>query len=147
MPAPEVADPAGLEPVMSLTAKVVYFKVVKAGNGVSYGHLWKPGLDTRVVTVPVGYGDGYPRALTNKSELLIRGRRVPVVGAVCMDQLMADLGPAGEAYNGDTVTLIGAEGGERIAVEELAGRAGTISYEILTGLNARIPRRYAGGAS
>ena len=148
-PAPGVEDPLGLEPVLSLKTKVVYFKVVKAGNGVSYGHLWKPEHDTRVVTLPVGYGDGYPRALSNKAEVLIRGRRVPVVGAICMDQLMVDIG-AGEAYNGDEAVLIGtqvAEDGtsETILVEELAARAGTFAYEILVGLNARIPRKYLGG--
>jgi alanine racemase len=145
-PAPGVADPLGLEPVMSLATKVVYFKVVRAGSGVSYGHLWHAPRDTRVVTLPVGYGDGYPRALGNKAEVLVRGRRFPQVGAVCMDQLMVDIG-AGEAYNGDEAVLVGAQGAERITVEELAARAGTIAYEILTGLNARIPRRYVGAES
>jgi alanine racemase len=147
-PAPGVEDPLGLEPVLSLATKVVYFKVVKAGHGVSYGHLWKPEADTRVVTLPVGYGDGYPRALSNKAEVLIRGRRVPVVGAICMDQLMVNVG-TGEAYNGDEAVLIGTQGGpggatETITVEELASKAGTIAYEILVGLNARIPRKYVG---
>jgi alanine racemase len=121
---------------------VVYFKVVKAGHGVSYGHLWKPAHDTRVVTLPVGYGDGYQRALSNKAEVLIRGSRKPQVGAICMDQMMIDLGPNGEAYNGDDAVLVGEQGTERITVEELAAKAGTIAYEILTGMNARIPRRY-----
>lgn len=144
-PAPGLADACdrlGLEPVMTLATKVAYFKVVKAGGGVSYGHLWRAPRDTRVVTLPVGYGDGYPRALSNRAEVLIRGRRHPQVGAVCMDQMMIDLGPDGEAYNGDEAVLVGEQGGERITVDELAQRAGTISYEILTGLNARIPRRY-----
>ncbi len=147
-PAPGMAaslDAPGLEPVMTLATKVVYFKVVKAGNGVSYGHLWRAPHDTRVVTLPVGYGDGYPRALSNRAEVLLSGRRRPQVGAVCMDQMMVDLGPGGEAYNGDEAVLIGEQGGERITVAELAERAGTISYEILTGLNARIPRRYVEG--
>ena len=141
MPDPEMGNALGLEPVMSLTTKVVYFKVVKAGNGISYGHLWKPDSDVRIITVPVGYGDGYPRTLTNKSEVLIRGHRFPVVGAICMDQFMVNIG-MGEAYNGDEVVLIGNQGKENITVEELAARAGTISYEILVGLNARIPRHY-----
>jgi alanine racemase len=146
-PAPGLAgacDAIGLEPVMALATKVVYFKVVKAGGGVSYGHLWRAPCDTRVVTLPVGYGDGYPRALSNRAEVLIRGARHPQVGAVCMDQMMVDLGPGGEAYNGDEAVLIGDQSGERVTVGELAERAGTIPYEILTGLNARIPRRYVG---
>lgn len=141
-PAPDLDDPLGLQPVMSLATKVVYFKVVKTGHGVSYGHLWKPERDTRVVTLPVGYGDGYQRALSNKAEVLIRGARKPQVGAICMDQMMIDLGSNGEAYNGDEAVLIGEQGAERITVEELAAKAGTIAYEILTGMNARIPRRY-----
>lgn len=149
-PGPVVGDPLGLEPVMGLSTKVVYFKVVRAGGGVSYGHTWHAPRDTRVATLPVGYGDGYPRALGNKAEVIVRGRRVPQVGTICMDQMMVDIG-AGEAYNGDEAVLIGApgdgSGGERITVEELAARAGTISYEILTGLNARIPRRYVGGGT
>jgi len=143
-PAPGVDDPLGLLPVMSLATKVVYFKVVKEGHGVSYGHLWKPGRDTRVVTLPVGYGDGYQRALSNKAAVLIRGARKPQVGAICMDQMMIDLGPSGEAYNGDEAVLVGEQGAERITVEELAAKAGTIAYEILTGMNARIPRKYVG---
>jgi alanine racemase len=150
-PAPGLAgacEAIGLEPVMTLATKVAYFKVVKAGAGVSYGHLWRAPCDTRVVTLPVGYGDGYLRALSNRAEVLIRGTRHPQVGAVCMDQMMVDLGPGGEAYNGDAAVLIGEQGGEhgveRITVGELAERAGTIPYEILTGLNARIPRKYVG---
>ena len=142
-------DPASqrtipLKPAMSLASQVVYFKVVKAGNTVSYGGTWAPTQDTRVVTVPIGYGDGYPRALSSRAQVLIRGRRYPIVGRICMDQFMVDIGQD-SAWNEDEVVLIGRQGDETLAVEELAGQAGTIPYEVLTRLNERIPREYRGG--
>ena len=115
--------------------RVVYFKVVKPSNPVSYGSTWTPETMTRVVTLPVGYGDGYPRALGNRGEVLIRGVRRPLVGRVCMDQVMASLGPDGTAYNGDEVVLLGAQGDERISVELLAEWAGTIPHDVLAGIN------------
>lgn len=141
-------DPASrrtveLKPAMSLASQVVYFKVVKAGNTVSYGATWTAPRDTRVVTVPIGYGDGYPRALSSRAQVVIRGRRYPIVGRVCMDQFMVDIGQD-SAWNEDEVVLIGRQGDEAISAEELAGLAGTIPYEILTGLNDRIPREYRG---
>jgi len=128
-------------PALRWTSAVVFFKVVEAGAGVSYGHLWRAPRRTRLATVPVGYGDGYPRGMTGKAEVLIRGRRCPVVGAICMDQLMVDLGPEGTAYNGDEVVLVGRQGDEAIRVEDLAAWQGTIPYEILTGISERVPRR------
>ncbi|WP_240099396.1 alanine racemase [Thermomonas flagellata] len=136
-------DPA-LRPALSLRSRVVYFKVVRAGRSVSYGATWTAPTDTRVITVPLGYGDGYPRALSNRGQVLVRGVRRPVVGRICMDQFMVDLGPDGTAYNEDEVVLIGRQGTQAITVEELAAQAGTIPYEILTGLNERIPRSYLG---
>lgn len=143
-------DPAAhrtieLQPVMALASQVVYFKVVKAGNTVSYGGTWAPQDDTRVVTVPIGYGDGYPRALSSNAQVLIHGRRYPVVGRICMDQFMVDIGHD-SAWNEDEVVLIGRQGDEAISAEELARLAGTIPYEVLTRLNDRIPREYRGGA-
>lgn len=134
-----------LRPVMSLKSEVVYFKVVKAGSGISYGHTWRAETDTRVVTIPIGYGDGYPRALSNTGRVLIRGLSYPIVGRVCMDQIMVNIG-LGEAYNGDEVVLIGQQGPSSITVEELAERAGMIPYELLTALNLRVPRRYHRGS-
>ena len=134
-----------LRPVMSLVSQVVYFKVVPAGNPVSYGATWAPDADTRVITVPMGYGDGFPRALSSSGEVLVRGQRRPIVGRICMDQFMVDLGPQGTAYNEDEVVLIGTQGGETIRCEDVARAAGTIPYEILVGLNTRIPRQYVGG--
>jgi alanine racemase len=147
MPDPASRHTVALKPALSLVSKVVYFKVVKAGRTVSYGATWTAATDTRVITVPIGYGDGYPRSLSSRGEVLVRGERHPIVGRVCMDQFMVDLGPGGSAYNEDEVVLIGRQGDEAIPCEAVALTAGTIPYEILTGLNARIPREYVGGAS
>jgi alanine racemase len=133
-----------VRPALSLVSQVVYFKVVKAGHPVSYGATWAPMRDTRVVTIPIGYGDGYPRALSSRGEVLIRGRRHPIVGRICMDQFMVDIGQD-SAWNEDEVVLVGGQGDAAIAVEAVAQAAGTIPYEILTGLNQRIPRVYRGG--
>jgi alanine racemase len=130
---------------MSLVSKVVYFKVVPAGHPVSYGATWAPGVDTRVVTVPMGYGDGFPRSLSSRGEVLVRGQRLPIVGRICMDQFMVDIGPQGTAYNEDEVVLVGRQGSQAIRCEDVALSAGTIPYEILVGLNTRIPREYVGG--
>jgi len=143
-------DPASqpnlqLQAALSLVSQVVYFKVVRAGRPVSYGATWTAQGDTRVVTVPIGYGDGYPRALSSRGEVLIRGQRWPVVGRVCMDQLMVDLGSRGAAYNEDEVVLIGRQGDAAITTEAVARAADAIPYEILTGLNERIPRIHIGG--
>jgi alanine racemase len=142
LPDPAARATVDLRPVLSLVSQVVFFKVVPAGQTVSYGATWAPGADTRVVTIPIGYGDGWPRALSSKGEVLVRGVRHPVVGRICMDQFMVDIGAAGTAYNEDEVVLIGAQGGEAITCEEVAVRAGTIPYEILVNLNNRIPRTY-----
>lgn len=140
-PSTEVVSTLELEPALSWHSRVVFFKVVRAGNPVSYGSTWAPAADTRVLTLPVGYGDGYFRALSNRAQVLVGGARRPVVGRVCMDQVMVDLG-RGEAYNGDDVVLLGASGDDRVRVEELAEWAGTIPYEILTNINTRVPRVY-----
>ncbi len=139
-------DPASnrdldLKPVLSLSSKVVYFKVVEAHHPIGYGATWQTDHPIRVVTVPVGYGDGYCRALSNCGEVLIRGKRFSIVGRVCMDQFMVNI-EDNTAYNGDEVVLIGSQNNEVIRVEEIAEKAGTIPYEILTGYNIRIPRVY-----
>jgi alanine racemase len=144
LPDPASQRTIDVKPAMTLGSQVVYFKVVKAGNPVSYGATWRSDHDTRVVTVPIGYGDGFPRALSSRGEVLIRGRRYPIVGRVCMDQFMVDIGQD-SAFNEDEVVLIGAQGDEAIRAEDVATLAGTIPYEILVGLNDRIPREYRGG--
>lgn len=121
--------------------QVVFFKVVKAGNPLSYGSRWAPESDTRVVTLPVGYGDGYMRAMSGRAEVIVRGQRVPVRGQICMDQIMVDIG-WGTAYNGDEVVLLGESDGAVIRIEELAAWASTIPHEVLTSINTRVPRVY-----
>jgi alanine racemase len=145
LPDPASRPAVALRPALSLVSQVVYFKVVRAGGTVSYGATWTAQVDTRVITVPLGYGDGFPRALSSRGQVLVRGERRPIVGRICMDQFMVDLGADGSAWNEDEVVLVGEQGGQSITVEEVAQRAGTIPYEILTGLNQRIPREYAGG--
>ena len=140
---PGRAAPA-VRPAMSLVSRVVYFKVVEAGHPVSYGATWSPPAATRVVTVPIGYGDGFPRALSSRGRVLIHGREYPIVGRVCMDQFMVDIG-GDSAWNGDEVVLVGEQGGSALRVEDVASAAGMIPYEVLVGLNDRIPREYAGG--
>lgn len=134
--------PVELKPAMRWVSRVVYFKVVKKGATVSYGRTWTAKHDTRVVTVPVGYGDGYFRQLSNCGQVLIRGKRYPVIGKVCMDQIMVDIGPDGEAYNGDEVVLLGEQGGECITANEVANLIDTAPHHVLTALNSRIPRAY-----
>jgi alanine racemase len=131
----------GLRPVMSLKSQVVYFKVVKKGAGVSYGHTWIAPRDTRIVTIPIGYGDGYMRRLSNKGTVLIRGKRYPIAGTICMDQLMVDIGD-GEAYNDDEVVLLGSQGEETISANEIAELVETTPHEVTVALNSRVPRRY-----
>lgn len=132
----------GLQPAMRLESRVVYFKVVPAGAGVGYGATWHAPCDTRLATVPIGYGDGYPRALSNRGQLGIRGQLYPVVGTVTMDATMVDLGPKGTAYNEDGVLVFGRDGGLCIPVEAVARAAGTIPYEILCAVSPRVPRFY-----
>jgi alanine racemase len=136
-PAIELAIPEALEQALRWVTRVVFFKVVKAGNPISYGGHYVPAQDTRVITMPVGYGDGYMRAMTGCAEVLVQGRRVPVAGRICMDQIMADLAQ-GSAFNGDEVVLLG----DGIRIEELAAWANTIPHEILTNINTRVPRVY-----
>ena len=123
--------------------RVVYFKVVKPGNPVSYGSSWAPTELTRVVTLPAGYGDGYMRAVSGKAEVILHGKRYPVVGRVCMDQIMVSIG-WDSAHNGDEAVLLGASGEATITIEELAAWAGTIPHEVLTSINTRVPRVYRG---
>ena len=110
-----------------------------ANTPISYGLTWTSKETTRIVTLPLGYGDGYFRALSNKAFVLIRGKRYPIVGRICMDQLMVNVG-SDEVFNGDDVVLIGSQGEESISAQELAELAGTIPYEIFTNLNNRLPR-------
>jgi len=130
-----------LKPVLSLKTRVIFVKQVPPGYGISYGHAYITRRTTRIVTLPIGYGDGYPRNLSNLACVLIVGRRFRIAGRICMDQIMVDVGTQRPKI-GDEVVLIGRQGKQSITVEELAGLAGTIPYEIVCGLGSRIPRIY-----
>lgn len=140
-PSQEVKRNVVVEPALTWSSRVVYFKVVRAGHPVSYGSTWQSDHAVRVVTVPVGYGDGYFRAMSDKAQVLVNGKRYPVVGTICMDQFMVNI-EQDSAFNADEVILVGESGKQRISVEELAAWAGTIPYEILTNINTRVPRVY-----
>jgi len=131
-----------LKPVMTLKTKVAYFKVVPAQTGISYNHSYTTGKQTRIVTLPIGYGDGYFRQLSNKGEVVIRGKKYPIVGTICMDQCMVDIGMDGSAYNSDDVLLFGEMGGNTIPLESLCDKIGTVTYEFLCGISSRVPRVY-----
>lgn len=121
--------------------QVVFFKVIQGGDPVSYGSRWAPASPTRIITLPVGYGDGYMRAMSGQAEVIVQGRRMPVVGSICMDQIMVDIDKT-SAYNGDEVVLLGESGDARIRIEELATWANTVPHEVLTSINTRVPRVY-----
>lgn len=136
---------SALEPVLEWKTQIVVTQKVAKGHGVSYGGTWIAPSDAIVGIVPLGYADGYMRILSNKSEMLFRGQRVPVVGRVCMDYTLLDLTNAlrqGGSGVGEEVVVIGAQGSERITARELADLAQTISYEIATNISGRVPRRF-----
>lgn len=129
-----------LQPVMKLSTRVLFVKEVPPGTPVSYGRTFVTDRATRIATLPVGYGDGYPRALSGAGEVLVHGTRAPVVGRICMDLTMVDVTHIPNVAAGDEVVLLGAQGDARITAEELASKAGTISYEIFTMISKRVPR-------
>ena len=131
-----------VEPVLSLVSRVAFLKTVEAGVSISYGRRYVTGQRTTIATVPLGYGDGYSRLLTGKADALIGGRRYPVVGTICMDQLMIDLGPDARTSVGDEVVLIGRSGAEQITAWNVAAQIGSIPYETTCVLTPRVPRVY-----
>ncbi|MCM8791583.1 MAG: alanine racemase [Candidatus Omnitrophica bacterium] len=130
-----------LKPVMALKARVVFIKKLPKGFGISYGHTYRTKRDTNIVVIPVGYGDGYFRCLSNKAEVLIQGRRFRISGTICMDQMMVDVKDL-KVKMGEEVVLLGRQKKELITAEELAGLSGTIPYEITTSLGFHLPRFY-----
>lgn len=141
-PGPDLPEPAT---VVSLRTRIASLRRLEEGDTVSYGAEWTAPGPTTVATLGIGYADGIPRAVAGRAGVLIRGRRCPVVGRVTMDMTMVDIGPDPHGVStGDVATLIGADGGETITLDDLAAWAGTISYEILVGLGARLPRCYSG---
>jgi alanine racemase len=131
--------PWALEPALALGSYVAEVKELAAGESVGYGRTWTASAPTRVAVLPIGYGDGYRRGLSNSADVLIRGRRFPVVGTISMDNITVEVGEADVAI-GDAATLIGVDGEERVTTEELARKLDTINYEITCGVSARVPR-------
>jgi alanine racemase len=132
-----------LRPALSLHSHVADLKRFPAGASAGYGRKWKAPVDTWVGVIPLGYGDGVRRALSNNADVLVRGRRQPLVGTVSMDNVTVDLGPETEVEPGDEAVLIGRQGEEQILAEELAGRLETINYEVTCAISPRVPRRPA----
>ncbi len=139
-PTGEAEGPLELRPAMRLRTQVLQVRRLPAGHGVSYNQTFVTGRESRIATLPIGYADGYPRTLSNTGEVLVRGQRAPVVGSVCMDLIMVDVTDVEGVERADEVVLWGKQGDEEIRVDEVAARAGTISYELLTAVGKRVPR-------
>lgn len=131
--------PVNAEPVMSLKSLVTQVKTIESGVDISYGRTYTSDRPMKIATVCCGYADGYPRALSNRGEVIIRGKRCKITGRVCMDQFMCDVTGV-DVSPGDTATLIGKDGSETITADDIADLAGTIGYEIVCGISARVPR-------
>ncbi|MCI6675442.1 MAG: alanine racemase [Clostridiales bacterium] len=131
-----------LIPALELKSIITYLKTVPEGTPIGYGATYITDKETKVATVSIGYGDGYPRRLSNKGYALVRGQKAPIIGRVCMDQFMMDVSHISDVQEGDVVTLIGKDQNEQITVEELAQLAGTFNYEFVCDLGKRIPRVY-----
>jgi alanine racemase len=130
-----------MKPAMSLISHICYIKKVPAGTSISYGGTFVTERESRIATIPVGYGDGYPRSLSNKGSVLIRGRRAPIVGRVCMDQFMVDVTEI-EAEEFDRVTLLGQDGKDAVTADELGRLSGRFPYELVCDISKRVPRVY-----
>ncbi len=146
MPSEEVGEGVvPLKPALSLYSHIVYIKTVHAGQSISYGGTYTADRDIQVATIPLGYGDGYPRSLSNKGYVLVHGKKAAILGRVCMDQFMVDVTDIKEAAEGDKVTLIGFDGTEHISAELLGSLSGRFNYELVCDLGKRIPRVYLQG--
>ncbi len=141
-PGPAVGPRIELRPVCSLTTQILLLRRVPAGTPISYGRTFVAGRDSVIAVLPIGYADGYPRALSNVGMMLVRGQRVPVAGRVCMDLTMLDVTDVPGVAEGDEVVIIGSQGAASITADEVAAGAGTIAYEVLCGIGPRVPRRY-----
>ncbi|MFP3154496.1 alanine racemase [Lachnospiraceae bacterium ZAX-1] len=131
-----------LHPALELKSQIVYLKKLKAGRTISYGATYTAEEELLIATIPIGYGDGYPRALSNKGHVLIRGQKAPICGRICMDQFMVDVTHIEGVKNGDTVTLVGTDQKESITMEDIGDLSGRFNYEFACGLGKRIPRVY-----
>ena len=141
-PSDEMDTSFPLYPAMELIAHISHVKLLEKGRGVSYGHTFVTDRDTLVATIPCGYADGYPRALSSNVEVLVNGVRCPILGRVCMDQMMVDVTNVPHCKSGDEVVLMGSMGNEHISVEELAAKAYSFNYEFVCGVGHRVPRAY-----
>lgn len=143
LPSNEVqADRMDLKPALSLVSHVSHVKTVGPGFPVSYGSTFVTERDSVIATIPVGYGDGYPRSLSNKGSVLIHGKRAPIVGRVCMDQFMVDVTDIPDVNKGDEAVLIGYQESEHISAEEVGDLSGRFNYELMCDINKRVPRIY-----
>lgn len=131
-----------LQPALSLYSHLVCVKTLRKGQSVSYGGTFTAKEDMRIATVPIGYGDGYPRSLSNKGYVLLRGKKAPILGRICMDQFMVDVSHIPDVKEGDRAVLLGADGRERISAEQLGELSGRFHYELVCDLGKRIPRIY-----
>lgn len=143
-PSPRWAGRAPLRPALTLRTRIAALRQVPRGQGISYGHTFVAPHDLRVATLPIGYADGLSRHLSNRGAVLVRGRRAPILGRVCMDVTLVDVTNIPGAAVGDEVIVIGRQGESSITADEVAAAAGTISYEILAGIGPRVPRAYTG---
>ena len=135
-------DIVSLEPALSFKSTVVYVKTIPAGTAVSYGRTYIADKERTIATIPLGYGDGYPRGLSGKGYVLIHGKKAPILGRVCMDQFMVDVTDIPETKENDEVTLIGTDGNETITMEDLGELSGRFNYELACNLGKRVPRVY-----
>lgn len=143
-PSDDVDHTFDIRPVLSWKAEIIYVKEVPVGTGISYGKTFVTSRPTKVATLPLGYADGLSRRLSNKGQVLIKGRRVPIIGRVCMDQCMVDVTEIEDVKAGDEAVLIGYQGDEHISAEEMASWIGTINYEVTCDISKRVPRYYVG---
>jgi alanine racemase len=141
-PSAHVKRSVDLQPVMALGSHLARVRSVPKGVGVSYGHDWKASHRSVIGLVPFGYADGMPRTVQGNGTVLVRGQRAPIVGRVAMDQFMVDLTKVKDAQQGDLVTIIGSSGEDEITADNIGGWAGTISYDVLSGISTRVPRLY-----
>ncbi|MFZ5825174.1 MAG: alanine racemase [Bacillota bacterium] len=143
-PAPDVVWPAKLTPALSWKSRIAMLKWVQPGTSISYGRTYRSSGREQIASLPVGYADGYSRLLSNKGSALVHGQRCPVVGRVCMDQILVKLPDDTAAKVGDEVVLIGRQGNDEVSATEMAQAIGTINYEVVCGISQRVPRHYSG---
>ena len=144
LPFENALNKMNLKPVMSIKTRIIFLKKVPKGTPISYGKIYVTNRTTRIATLPIGYADGYSHLLSNKAQVLIRGKHMPIIGKICMDMCMVDVTNLSRVSVGDEVVLMGSQGREIITAEEIASRIGTINYEVVCAISKRMPRVYTG---